>query len=227
MSDLSRMRPAELAQAVAARQPLLVPTGTLEYHGGQLPLGTDGLITELFAQALARRTPAVVAPPLPLQPTGYAVSGPGQGTLDIPPELFAAYSREQLAGYAAMGFPRIIVLLHHQSGNMTALLEAARLSATMYTAWRRLGEGWWTRGLRDDGGRVEYCPVTLDTGFFGGHGGQGETEALLALAPELVDLRRCDGDEPFWNRTAAQADPDRAARQLEELLGRWVEKLQA
>lgn len=46
MPHLLKMCPQEFREAQSGGLPLLIATGSVELHGGQLPLGTDLLITE-------------------------------------------------------------------------------------------------------------------------------------------------------------------------------------
>ena len=77
--------------------------GSVEFHGFHLPLGTDSYITEMVASGIEKRLNAVVAPTVHLCPTGFAVSGPEQGTTDIDVELFVRWCRTLVSNYCRMG----------------------------------------------------------------------------------------------------------------------------
>ena len=47
-------------------------------------------------------------------PTGYALSGPEHGTLDVRGEEFSGYVKEVLRNLWEMGWQRIVVMIHHQ-----------------------------------------------------------------------------------------------------------------
>lgn len=225
---LTEMLPRDLGCAVREKWPLLVPMGSVEFHGFHLPLGTDSYITEMVASGIEKRLNAVVAPTVHLCPTGFAVSGPEQGTTDIDVELFVRWCRTLVSNYCRMGFARIIFLVHHQSAAITALLRTAVNDDQMYRAHKERGCGWWSDPERKDSvaqSAVEICPAMLDTRFFGGHAGKGETEAMLAARPELVhpELSREGGF--WWNADADQADASLARKQLQTVLDCWIEKL--
>lgn len=107
---LTEMLPRDLDCAVREKWPLLVPMGSVEFHGFHLPLGTDSYITEMVASGIEKRLNAVVAPTVHLCPTGFAVSGPEQGTTDIDVELFVRWCRTLVSNYCRMGFARNIFI---------------------------------------------------------------------------------------------------------------------
>lgn len=80
---LKHMRPHQLRDAVARGLPLLVPAGCIELHGPHMALGHDTLIVEAVCERLAQRLPCVIAPSIEYGPTGYALSGPEGGTIDV------------------------------------------------------------------------------------------------------------------------------------------------
>ncbi len=227
---LTEMLPRDLKRAVDEKWPLLVPMGSVEFHGNHLPLGTDSFITEAVACGVEKRLDVVVAPTVHLCPTGYAVSGPEQGTTDIGVELFIRWCRELVGNYRRMGFGRILFLVHHQGGNIGAFLRAAVTDELMYGTYREQGYGWWSDQQKKAAcpqGFIEICPAMLDTHFFGGHAGRGETEAILAARLELVHAELTEKDDFWWNADADEADVTRAVEQLQAVIDRWVEKLTA
>ena len=229
MPYLQAMGPDELKQAVENKWPLFVTAGSIEYHGSQLPLGTDLLIVEGIVREIEKRVPIVAAPPFAYSPTGYMVSGPDKGTVDISVSGFVAYCAEILQAYSRMGFETIYVLVHHQGGNVGAMLKTAALSIGGYPQYRELGEGWWTERKKPARPcRIEVTPAVFGEGVtqaFGGHGGKGETQAILALYPELVHMERLGEAEAWWNESVKDADAAEARREMEKLIDRWVEKL--
>lgn len=120
---LTEMLPRDLKRAVDEKWPLLVPMGSVEFHGNHLPLGTDSFITEAVACGWRSasmwwsRRPCICARP------AMPVSGPEQGTTDIGVELFIRWCRELVGNYRRMGFGRILFLVHHQGGNIGRLPE--------------------------------------------------------------------------------------------------------
>lgn len=227
---LTEMLPRDLKRAVDEKWPLLVPMGSVEFHGNHLPLGTDSFITEAVpagwrsASMWWSRRPCICARP------AMPVSGPEQGTTDIGVELFIRWCRELVGNYRRMGFGRILFLVHHQGGNIGAFLRAAVTDELMYGTYREQGYGWWSDQQKKAAcpqGFIEICPAMLDSHFFGGHAGRGETEAILAARPELVHAELTEKDDFWWNADADEADATRAVEQLQAVIDRWVEKLTA
>ena len=128
---LQEMRPEELMHAVTEGWPLLVPAGCIEYHGPHLPLGTDTFIAEELCRRLAQRMPVVIAPSLAYGATGYAVSGPEQGTMDVDNEALEAYVKSVLRAFCALGFRRIAVAIFHQGMEGPLALACKKAAAEL------------------------------------------------------------------------------------------------
>ena len=112
--NLQHALPHQLKTALDAGWPLLVPSGCIEYHGPHLPLGVDTLIVDELCQRVAGRVKAVVAPPFWYGPTGYTVTGPEGGTVDVSTVRFGRHVKDVLASFWDIGFKWIIVCQHHQ-----------------------------------------------------------------------------------------------------------------
>lgn len=61
---LKEMLPHEIARALRRDSRLIVPVGTCEHHGPHLPIGTDTIIAERFAEDLSARFGVLLAPPV-------------------------------------------------------------------------------------------------------------------------------------------------------------------
>ena len=90
---LKTMRPAEIRDAVERDLPLILPIGCVECHGHHLPVGCDTLIAEEVARRVEQRIECVIAPTVDYGPTGYDVSGPELGTMDVATEELLSYAR--------------------------------------------------------------------------------------------------------------------------------------
>ncbi len=222
MPYLQHMTPKELHTAVAENCPLLIAVGTIEYHGSQLPLGTDLLLVEGLLRELEKRADVVVAPSFIYSPNGYAVSGPEMGTVDISVDCFISHCAEILTAYSRMGFRDIRVFVHHQGGSIRKFIETAVLKTGMYSHQDVLGDGWWTEKKVPDFANIQVCDTVIGDAeilqAFGGHGGKGETQAILATNPELVKMENLTDSEPWWNATAPQADKAQAEACFEKLI---------
>jgi mycofactocin precursor peptide peptidase len=114
---------------------LCVPIGSCEQHGPHLPLGTDTIIAEELARALAAsRMGIVVAPTLTVTASGEHAGFPG--TLSIGTDAMAQVLVELVrsADWAAG-----VVLVNGHGGNVDAVSAAV---ATL-TGERRRVMAWW------------------------------------------------------------------------------------
>ena len=79
---LKHIRPYQLKEAVAGAYPLLVPAGCIETHGPHMAIGHDTIIVEEICARIAEKINVVIAPSFDYGPTGYALGGPADGTID-------------------------------------------------------------------------------------------------------------------------------------------------
>lgn len=174
---LDRLRPAEIAAAMARAPVAWVPLGALEYHADHLPNGTDGITGQGLLVAAAERLGGVVLP------WSYVTLG----TLALPwsfrydPAIVAETLRQtlrQLPGHGA----RLAVVhtghapldLNHLIKRVCAEVEAEGIGLRAYgLCYLELNAALGT-GLGTD------WSVTVD------HGSTMETSWVAALAPELV-----------------------------------------
>lgn len=204
----------------------MIAAGSIEYHGSQLPLGTDLLIIEGLLREIDKKHPIVIAPSFVYSPTGHAVSDPEDGTVDISVDCFINHCGEILKNYEQMGFEKIIVLVHHQRGNIATIIQTAILKFNMYEVSNELGAGSWTKNLqRTSKTNIEIQNALLGSAEFGGYGGRGETEAIMVLYPDLVHLENLGENEVWWNESVNEATVSKANEQMNIIVDKWVEKL--
>jgi creatinine amidohydrolase len=194
MSRLEELFPAELDARQAA---LLVPVGTIEWHGHHLPLGLDLLKAEALARAAAERCGAVVAPP-----TWFAAGGVAfPHTLKLPAEVIEPLLTEALAQLAEDGF-RVLALVNGHYGLENTLATKRSAAATMQRTEATV------LALAD-------YELLIDEGARGDHAGEWETALLLAVRPDLVRLDDA-GDKPgVIGADPANATPEQGRRGLE------------
>jgi creatinine amidohydrolase len=235
---LNYMRPAQVHEAIRQNIPLLLPAGCVECHGTHAALGLDTLVAEELCTAIAKQLPAVVAPGIEYGPTGWAVSGPELGTVDIDGDVFYHYVKEVLRSMILMGWERIIVIIHHQGMDGPEALAfrkaAADLSFELTCAEK--GLGWWgyqppeTHG--NVWGHVQVRPTILpaaESVCHGDHAGHLETSLLMYLHPELVDLGQLD-QRSFWytdqpDNLARTSNAEDGQRYFDAMLSAWVAEL--
>lgn len=158
---------------------VLLPAGTLEPHG-VVNNGADNTVPAALALRVAPRIGALVAPTIPYGVTTTLDEYPG--TFGIAPQTFEAYAYEVLVGLAKNGFHNIVILNGH--GPNGAPLRRAAERAWRETASRILVTEWWT--LTADLVQDIY-------GSAGGHAGNNETGAVLAVRPDLVHPELYEG----------------------------------
>ncbi|QJD84566.1 creatininase family protein [Cohnella herbarum] len=242
MMQLTHMRPDQIQEAVRNGTPVVMAAGVIEYHGYHLPIGTDILLASHVAEEAARRSGSIVAPPLAYGPTLSWAGGPDEGEIDFDPAAFKGYVKEALRGLLKIGFRRIYILQHHQGAeglqSLACRMAAAELIRETTAAW---GAGWGRKapddtpepnifglikvaGLDDFGdyaaGNPERMPV--------GHAGKGETQLMMAAAPETVRMEHFHlngSDLPEWLLDTLEATESEGKRWIELCVEGWTREL--
>lgn len=216
-----QMRPDQIAAAIAAGTPVVLPVGVMEYHGRHLPAGVDLLIV---TETLARLDGIVLLPPFAYGAASHAVAGPeGTGTLHIDATALLPMLEGLFAALLRTGFRNLHAVIHHQTENFAqgmptdlALRLAARNAIFRHLEAER-GPGWWgDRGMQDYYAQhakaadpfnwIRVHPLfPPGNGFPFDHAGEGETALMLALAPETVDMAQARAGGHWYTETAPRA----------------------
>lgn len=239
---LLEAQPHQLKAALDGGWPLLVPSGCVEYHGPHLPLGVDTLLVEALCEQVSRRVDAVLAPSFSYGPTGYAVSGPEGGTVDVSTERFGRHVKDVLASFWDIGFKWIIICQHHQQldGPEALAIRQAAAEVTFEKTHATRGHAWWGKSplpLEDNiFERIQVWPSVLPAAAEQGvvmadHAGFYETALMLAVRPGLVDLGRLGMDAPWYTNTAGsqarKATEEAGTRMFNAMVDAWAAKLSA
>jgi creatinine amidohydrolase len=184
---LADAHPDELKSRLGTAPALLLPLGTIEFHGDHLPLGLDGTKAERIARAAADRLGAVVAPTSWWAADGVA----GPFTLRLPRGLVEALLTEALTQFGRLGF-RVIAIVNGHYGLRNSLATRRAALATMAASAVTVLT-------------IADYEVLLSLGAEGDHAGIFETSLLAAARPELVRLDVAAPDEPL--RGVIGADP--------------------
>jgi creatinine amidohydrolase/Fe(II)-dependent formamide hydrolase-like protein len=240
------MLPHQIRQAIAARWPVVLPLGVLEYHGEHMAVGMDTLAVVKILEILEGEMDLVILPPFYYGAASYAVAPPeGTGTLHVDAEKLMPLAQDMFRGLLRIGFRNIHVIVHHQTENFAAGMPtdlafkfAARQAIFAFLEKER-GEGWWggeamadyyqrqSEG-EDPFNWIKAHPLMTkeamgDYPF--DHAGEGETSLLMALQPEGVDLARLSG-KTWYARSAARSSArlgasgrDRILASLRNVLG--------
>ena len=89
----------------------ILPIGSVEQHGPHLPIGTDYILAENFAQAIGKELDCLV---LPVQAYSTCYEHRGKmGSFWMKPETMYRVIEDLVTGMRNQGFKRIIILLSH------------------------------------------------------------------------------------------------------------------
>lgn len=232
--------PHQIKQAIEDKMPLLVPTGCVEYHGPHMPLGADTLIVEELLRRVAHRVNCVVAPPFWYGPTGYAVTGPDQGTVDVSTERFGRHVKDVLGSFWDIGFHWIVVAVHHQQMEGPEALAIRQTAAEIIfeKTHAERGDAWWGKAplAADDNlfERIQVWPSVLPSAAAQGlvmadHAGLYETSLVMAAQAEWVELDRLGIGAPWYctasDGKAREASVEAGERMWAAMVDAWVDKL--
>ena len=183
-SDLTTKQFTELASSTGvAKVVAVLPVAAIEQHGPHLPLNVDALIVDGVIKAAL---PHLISPVLflPTQKISLSTEHIGfAGTLTLSPQTVMALWMEIGASVARAGIKKLVLLNSH-GGNVGLMDVVARELRTAHglivyhTSWYNLPLGDAVTGL-----------FSAEEHRFGVHAGDIETSMMLALRPDLVDMR--------------------------------------
>ena len=239
---LKHVRPYQLRDATENSRPLLIPAGCIETHGPHMAIGHDTIIVEEICQRIADQIEVLIAPSFDYGPTGYALGGPEDGTIDPDYAAFSTYVKSILRNFLDMGFAKIYVIIMHQ-GMEAPLALTFKKAAAELTFEQVLAQGhppgWW--GDKDQMGKVgpiwgkiEVHPMILPAASppaGGDHAGYNETSFLMATRPELVEQDRLDDNAPWYCRQDEEknswtANVAHGQKMVDAVVKAWVEKIE-
>ena len=161
----------------------IIPVGSVEQHGAHLPVSTDALIAGHVAGLVAKKTRALV---LPTVTYGVSFEHAPMFHISLSGSTLASVLRDMCGSLAAHGVRQIAIINGHH-GNIDALkrvtMSKPGSSVRVIHYWR-------------------YMKEEL------GHAGDAETSLMLAIAPELVDMKKAvpGAKEPTREAYARIAD---------------------
>jgi creatinine amidohydrolase len=184
--DLGDLRYPQVEALLSAhdRRIALLPTGSVEAHGPHLPLSTDTLISDEVAALAALKLAgrgflAVRFPPLSYGVTEWARSF--RGTTSISSEVIEGLVLEACLAAREIGFDRVVVTnAHLEPGHIASLRNVAK------TFEMTLGE---PLLFVDKTRRAQAQKLSEEFQSGSCHAGQYETSLMLAIRPELVDMK--------------------------------------
>jgi len=229
--------PREVERVQKERIPLVIPAGTVEYHGPHCSYGCDTLVAEGLIKRLMESKEMMLAPTISYSPSSYAVGDAKSGTVHVEETAFENYVYYVFMSLLQAGYRNIYVVIHHQFEQesempMTLCYRMAAKRATMAYLEKTLGQGWWgsenyanyyeeLEGGNNPFNWIKVIPtmstaVQNATGY--DHAGEFECSILMALYPDCVRLDRI-GDRPHWfTKSAARANVELGNRMVEKSL---------
>lgn len=194
---MGEMTNREVEAFLVDHKTVIIPTGSTEQHGPHGPLLTDVFVPQEVARRVAPRVGALVAPSI-----NYGLSYPHVGftgvvNLRIP--TFMSVVEDVSASLATAGFTRIVFLNGHYDNTYAIAYACANAADRLPAGVRAFPINYWDGMTADEAGEF-FGPTT------GLHANRGETSAVMAINPDLVDLEHANAElPPFPEVTNAPA----------------------
>ena len=193
---LGEMTNPEVEAFLRDHDTVIVPTGSTEQHGPHGPLLTDVIVPVEVASRVASEVGAVVAPSI-----NYGLSYPHvgfTGVVHLRVPTFMALVEDLCASLAAIGFRRIVFLNGHYDNTYAIAYACATAAERMPSGTRAFPINYWD-GMSDEQAAEFFGAST------GLHANRGETSAVLAINPALVDMDRANVEMPPFPEVTSPA----------------------
>lgn len=241
---LELLFPREAEKAKQEKAPLVIPVGTIEYHGPHCSFGCDTIIPLELLKKLEAERDIVIAPAIWYSPASYAVAGPEKGTVHVDCDIFEQYIYSLLKSMLAGGWRNIYLLIHHQYEQenmmpMTLCCMKAAKKLLFEFLQEQKGIGWWgsnsyasyyeTLGESDDPFQwIQVIPcmskdVQNATGY--DHAGKYETSLQQALCPQSVVTDRISESNEWFVQSAKESSVELGANMAQLSLDYLREKI--
>ncbi len=239
---LDKSFPKERDYVQEKRIPLVIPAGTVEYHGPHCSYGCDTLVAEGLVKKLMEKKEIMLAPTISYSPSSFAVGDNKSGTVHVEETAFENYVYYVFMSLLSAGYRNIYVVIHHQFEQesempMTLCYRMAAKRATMKYLEQTLGQGWWGsesyasyyNELEGDNNPFNWIKVipTMSTEVQNAtgydHAGLYETSILMALYPDAVKLDRIDDIKHWFTESARGANLELGQEMVDKSLA-YLEK---
>ncbi len=167
----------------------ILAVGATEYHGEHLPYGTDTIVARRLAEEVAKRVDGLlVLPPIPYGMSLHYASFPIAVTLTS--ETLISALRDVFSSLIRHGINKLFIVNGHD-GNIAPIEVATREFKMEHPEMKIcvLEEWWIVAGRLLPRGTFEVWDGL-------GHAGEGETSIMLAMNPELVEMKYAKGVVP-------------------------------
>lgn len=229
--------PKERDYVQEKRIPLVIPAGTVEYHGPHCSYGCDTLVAEGLIKKLMEKKELMLAPTISYSPSSFAVGDAKSGTVHVEEKAFEDYVYYVFMSLLSAGYRNIYVVIHHQFEQesempMTLCYRLAAKRATMKYLEQTLGQGWWGSEsyasyydqLEGDNNPFNWIKVipTMSTAVQNAtgydHAGKYESSILMSLYPDCVQLDRIDDVKHWFTESAREANKELGDLMVEKSL---------
>jgi creatinine amidohydrolase len=196
MADLTNRQIEDFLRVGGDR--ILIPVGALEQHGFHAPLATDVLIPQEIARRVALAKSGLVAPPI-----SYGLSAAHRGfagAAHISVETLIGLARDLCFAFAESGFRKIIFVNGHYTNTGPLMMACYDASPRLPKGTQAYQITYWEALPPDQ--LEEY--LSLKVGL---HANIGETSAVMAINPALVDLSQAKDFWPDFPQFGASPNP--------------------
>lgn len=206
---LTDLKSSDFTQTQGTNTVAVIPIGAVEQHGPHMPLGTDMLLAQVFAQEAVAKVEKADVILYPVQAIGASQEHHDfPGTIWLEPDVLIPTLMAIGRGVAAAGIGKLVFLNAH-GGNLPSLQIACRrmrVEMNLFAA----SAGWMAFGL-------PVYPEDMRRDDI--HGGFMETAVMLHVRPELVDMTLA---QDFVPRSAVVAQENTYLRLLGPMVTGWV-----
>jgi creatinine amidohydrolase len=148
---------------------IIIPIGSTEQHGPHLPVSTDTIIAEYFANQLTKKIPSYSLSGIP---SGVSFEHRPFFNISISNDLLSELLSQMCISLGENGFNQIIIINGHR-GNMGVVQYIPQKVERINSKVKVFGINYWHLIERE-----------FD------HGGFVETSLMLAIAPKLVQMHK-------------------------------------
>jgi len=194
--DLGNLRLPQVEDHVNGTARVFVPLGATEQHGAHAPYCTDTLLATEVCRRLAARIGGVVAPAVP-----YGLSGDHKGFAGVPfvsVATLTAIIQDLARSFTAGGFRQVIFVNGHYTNVLALAAAIAEVGDELPENSYAFAFNYW------DPLPAEQLAAYL-SGEVGLHANIGETSAVLAVDPALVDMSVAAPEFPEFPTTPTPA----------------------
>jgi creatinine amidohydrolase len=202
---LQEMGWMDVADYLTRSNMVIIPLGSTEQHGPQLPLGTDFYEAFDACKAISAGTGVLVAP---VVLAGYSLYHSGfPGTLSLKPETMTEVLFETAQMLIKYGFRKFLFFNYHGGNTIVQEMVIHRINHETEATAVAIGVGSSIQQGEEAGE------------FFDWHAGIEETSIMLHLEPGLVRMERAQ--KPTIKFTPQMEELRELAKKNPELLTVW------